>query len=85
MQTLNFCQSCGMPITSEELKGTNSDGSSNSEFCTYCYQGGAYTQDCTMDEMIEFCVKPMCEYGGMSEAEARTQMQGFFPQLKRWA
>jgi len=85
MENMNFCQSCGMPITSNELKGTNADGSQNSEFCTYCYQGGAYTQDCTMDEMIEFCVKPMCEHGGMSEEEARAQMKGFFPKLKRWA
>ena len=49
-----FCQSCGMPLTDEVL-GTNADGSKNEDYCMYCYKDGKFTQDCTMDEMIEFC------------------------------
>ena len=51
-----FCQSCGMPLT-EELKGTNADGSRNEDYCIYCYKDGAFTQDCSMEEMIEFCAQ----------------------------
>ena len=51
-----FCQSCGMPLT-EEIKGTNADGSRNEDYCIYCYKDGAFTRDCTMEEMIDFCAQ----------------------------
>ena len=43
-----FCQSCGMPITSEEQFGRNADGSKNEEYCSYCYRDGAFTENCTI-------------------------------------
>lgn len=36
----NFCQSCGMPLNSENL-GTNADGSKNEDYCMYCYKEAA--------------------------------------------
>ena len=51
-----FCQSCGMPLT-DINKGTNSDGSLNNEYCSYCYQKGQFTQDFNMSQMIEFCAQ----------------------------
>ena len=51
-----FCQSCGMPLT-EEVLGTNADGSKNEEYCMYCYKDGKFLQDCTMEEMIEHCAQ----------------------------
>ena len=39
---MHFCQSCGMPVT-EELLGTEANGEKNSDYCTYCYQKGAFT------------------------------------------
>ena len=53
-QTPRFCQSCGMPLTDQVL-GTNADGSKNEEYCMYCYKDGKFIQDCTIDEMIEHC------------------------------
>ena len=32
-----FCQSCGMPLTNEIL-GTNTDGTLNEDYCIYCYK-----------------------------------------------
>ncbi|WP_041138630.1 zinc ribbon domain-containing protein [Beduini massiliensis] len=75
-----FCQSCGMPLTNEVL-GTNEDGSLNQDYCKYCYAEGKFTQECTMEEMIEFCVPMMKD---MKPEEARKMMQEFFPHLKRW-
>ena len=49
---MQFCQSYGMPLTDEVL-GTNADGSKNEDYCMYCYKDGKFLQDCTMDEMIE--------------------------------
>ena len=82
---MKFCQSCGMPLTSNEVCGTNADGSLSADYCTYCYQNGKFTQDCTMDEMIEFCLRLALQHTpSLDKAAARAQMQQWFPTLKRW-
>ena len=55
---MKFCQSCGMPLT-EDVLGTNADGSKNEDYCMYCYRDGHFLQDCTMEEMIEHCAQLM--------------------------
>lgn len=82
----NYCQSCGMPMGStEELYGSNADGSKSTDYCKYCYEYGAFVSDCTMEEMIEFCIPHMvAAHAEMTEEKARSMMQQFFPTLKRW-
>lgn len=85
-----FCQSCGMPLNTEADFGTNQDQSMNEDYCTYCFKDGAFTQDCTMDEMIENCLKYIDEFNKDADKvytieEARAGMQAYFPKLKRWA
>ena len=80
-----FCQSCGMPLADNTVLGTNEDGSKNSEYCKYCFQNGTFTEELTMDEMIEKCVPMMLdENTGMTERSARTMMRSLLPKLKRW-
>ena len=81
-----FCQSCGMPMGADEsMWGTEANGSQSAHYCKYCYEAGAFTYPCTMDEMIETCVPPMLEaHPEMSADEARTMMKAFLPSLKRW-
>ena len=39
-----FCQCCGMPMgDTDELYGTNADGSKNEEYCKYCYGNAGKT------------------------------------------
>lgn len=83
MMNPTFCQSCGMPITEDPLKGTEKDGALTSEFCTYCYQKGAFTQNVTMEEMIEVCVPHMVD-SGMAASEARALLENTLPNLARW-
>ena len=72
-----------MPMgATDEMDGTNADGSKNEDYCKYWFENGKFMQDCTMEEMIEFCVPHMAS--AMSEAEARKMMLEFFPTLKRW-
>ena len=80
------CQSCGMPMgATNEMYGTNADGSKSEDYCKYCFENGAFTSDPTMEEMIEICVPYMIEASeGISEDEARKMMNEFFPTLKRW-
>ena len=88
-QLPQFCQSCGMPLTSADNCGTNTDGSTNYDYCKYCYQDGKILQDCTMDEIIEHCAQFIDEVNKqmpkpMTRDEYKQMMQGFFPMLKRW-
>jgi len=83
-----FCQSCGMPLTAEHF-GKNADGSTNEEYCVYCFDNGGFTSNVTMDEMIEQCLEYLDEFNKdsekkMTKEEAREQMHQFFPMLKRW-
>lgn len=85
-----FCQSCGMPMQTADQFGTNADGSANHEYCCYCYKDGAFVQDCTMDEMIDHCVKYLDEFNGacntaFTKDQAIAEMKKHFPKLKRWA
>ena len=50
-----ICQSCGMPINSNEQLGTNKDGGSNIDYCKYCYEKGEFIDKVTMEEYIEMC------------------------------
>ena len=85
---MRFCQSCGMPLTDEVL-GTNADGSKNEDYCMYCYKDGKFLQECTMEEMIEHCSQFIDEVNKqmpqpMTKEEYKQMMRGFFPMLKRW-
>ena len=79
----NICQSCGMPITSNDLLGTNTDGSINDDYCKYCYENGEFIDKVSMEEYIEMCSK----YGsqaGMTNEEMKLHCEKLFPTLKRW-
>ncbi len=79
-----YCQSCGMPLT-EEVYGTNENGSLNEKYCKYCYKDGHFTSDISMEEMIDFCVPIMVkEVPGLTAENARKQMEEYFPKLERW-
>lgn len=84
-----FCQSCGMPMPTDDLLGTNADESLNQDYCMYCYRDGEFTQDCTMEEMIQHCVKFLEDFNeGLDKpytpAEAVRTMRQAFPTFKRW-
>lgn len=84
-----FCQSCGMPLNKDEDFGLNADKSKNEEYCLYCFTDGKFTQDLTMDQMIERCADFVDEFNKDSEIkytreEAVVQMKAYFPNLKRW-
>ena len=85
---MQFCQSCGMPLTDEVL-GTEADGSKNEEYCIYCYKDGTFTGDFTMEEMAEFCAQFVDEYNkntgqSLTREEYKQMLLHYFPNLKRW-
>ena len=80
------CQSCGMPMgATNEWCGTFADGNKAADYCKHCFENGAFTNNCTMDEMIEICVPHLVSaVPGMNEDGARNMMRELFPTLKRW-
>ena len=42
MENVQFCQSCGMPLDKEEVKGTQKNGLKSDEYCKYCYGNGVF-------------------------------------------
>lgn len=78
------CQSCGMPLTSAEVYGSDSSGNAVQDYCVYCYTNGEFTQpNYTVDDMVGFCVPFLVEQG-MDEKAARGILTGSLPGLKRW-
>lgn len=87
---MKFCQSCGMPLQKEEEYGKNADSTFNEDYCCYCFQNGTFTQDVTMEEMINHCAQFVEEFNKesaqkMTKDEAIAQMKLYFPKLKRWS
>ncbi len=65
--------------------GTNGDGSENLEYCTFCFQQGAFTNpDLTMESMIDLSVEFMSQNLEYSEEKAREMSRAIIPTLKRW-
>ena len=85
---MKFCQSCGMPI-SKDVFGTNANGTPNEDYCIYCYKDGKFTQDMTMEQMIDFCAQFTDEINrnsgqNLTVEQMKEQMRQFSPHPKRW-
>lgn len=78
-----ICQSCGMPMTSNEILGTNSNQTKNEDYCKYCYENGEFIDKVNMEEYIEMCSK-YGEQAGMTNDEMHAYCKNLFPTLKRW-
>ena len=84
-----YCQSCAMPLTKDEEKGTEADGSLSQDYCVYCYKNGAFTENRTMEEQIQFLADMDIEWKGadgqpLTREQRVVAMQEYFPTLKRW-
>lgn len=81
---MKICQSCGMPMQ-ENQYGTEKDGSTNDKYCCYCYKDGEFVQQCSMEEMVNFCA-PFEVEGGRAKTveEAKESLMQYFATLERW-
>ena len=78
-----ICQSCGMPVVSDEQLGTEKDSSISNDYCKYCYADGEFIDKVSMEEYIEMCSE-FGEQAGMSNDEMKALCTKLFPTLKRW-
>ncbi len=79
-----ICQSCSMPLETEEVIGINQDGSKNNDYCIYCFKDGKFSNDIkTLEEYIEYSLQ-FAEQTGMTKEEMREYCKKVLPTLKRW-
>lgn len=76
------CQSCGMPLDDDTLS-REEDGSFNEKYCKWCWAGGGFAQDCTMEEMVEHCL-PFMPLTKSDPEASRAYMRSLLPTLERW-
>jgi len=79
-----FCQSCGMPMDKDPGNGgTNSDGTKNLMYCSYCYQNGKFNDNFSKpSEMIGFVKGKLKEMG--TGPLRRWFYTSHISQLERW-
>ena len=83
-QGMMFCQSCYMPLTKPEDRGTESDNNPSRDYCCHCYAKGRFTDEMTYEEAVETNI-PFWRDGCKNDDEARAKILAVFPTLKRWA
>ena len=78
-----MCQSCGMPIKKDEVKGTEADGSLSQKYCTHCYQKGSFTwPDATAETMQIYSIGVLMKHhwpGFLAK-----MLTNGIPKLERW-
>lgn len=82
---IKIWQSCGMPLDKDLNKGgTNTDKSKSDHYCSYCYQGGKFTDEgITLKEKIEKNIQ-IAVAMGIPEDKARQMAETVLPNLERW-
>lgn len=78
------CQSCAMPLVADPMGGGSElDGAKSSEYCSYCYRNGAFTDpSLTMEGMIAR-LKPLMASMNVP-ADAAAEAISALPHLNRW-
>lgn len=77
------CQSCGMPIKKDSVKGTERDGSLSETYCAMCYKDGEFVDSFKgPEEMQRFVDKILKKkhWPGFLRKLATKQI----PKLERW-
>ena len=83
MENYTLCQSCGMPLNKEEVKGTEKNGLKTDEYCKYCYENGAFKNpDMNLEDMkknVQNQMKKMQLHENVIQKAVN-----ILPALKRW-
>ena len=73
-------------LMGDGIFGTLANGKETQEYCSFCFQGGKYTNpEATMHGMIENSVRIMVKKMAIPEDRAREIADSTIPQLKRWS
>jgi hypothetical protein len=83
MENKSICQSCGMPLDTEDAKGTEKNGMKSNDYCKFCYKNGAFIHPnmevADMEKNIENEMKQQ-----EIHATAIQKAINLLPSLNRW-
>lgn len=79
-----LCQSCAMPMDSDEKFGRDADNARNSDYCCHCWKEGKFAYQSTLEEAVENNI-PWWKSEEEPDDVARARIMEVFPKLKRWA
>lgn len=83
MENKTICQSCGMPLDTDAVKGTEKNGLKSNEYCKYCYEDGVFTNPKMNLEDMENNVKNQMKKLELHEYAIQKAVN-ILPVLKRW-
>ena len=83
MENKTICQSCGMPLDTEAVKGTEKNCLKSNEYCKYCYEDGVFTDPKMNLEDMENNVKNQMKKLKLHEYAIQKAVN-ILPALKRW-
>ena len=83
MENKTICQSCGMPLDTEAVKGTEKNGLKSNEYCKYCYKDGAFKNPKMNLEDMQNNVKNQMKKLELHEYAIQKAVN-ILPALKRW-
>jgi Fe-S cluster assembly ATPase SufC len=83
MENKTICQSCGMPLDTEAVKGTEKNGLKSNEYCKYCYEDGAFKNPKMNLEDMQNNVKNQMKKLELDEYAIQKAVN-ILPALKRW-
>lgn len=79
-----ICQSCAMPLKMDPRGGgTEADGSLSTDYCSYCYQNGRFTNGIASGEEMKRYVRAKLEEKGFNRFQIWLYALPV-PYLKRW-
>ena len=71
-------------LSEDGICGHDADGAVNEDYCKWCYDGGQFLQDCTMEEMAGTCADIIVKEHGGDREQIRAQLLVQLPCLGRW-
>lgn len=83
MDNVTFCQSCGMPLNKEEVKGTEKNGLKTNDYCKYCYENGVFKNPTMNLEDMKNTVQTQMKKLNMPHNVIQKAIN-ILPALSRW-
>jgi hypothetical protein len=78
-----LCQSCGIPLDTDQLKGTRTNGLKTDEYCKFCYKAGAYLEPHMTFNNMKETVETQMKKLQLSESLIQDAVN-ILPTLNRW-
>lgn len=80
-----FCQSCGIPVLSDDELGTDSKGKKSADYCKGCFSKGKFTSpEITCAQMVARSAGIFSARMHLPMQHAHFMAQSRVPFLKRW-